>query len=177
MKTLNLKNIMLDMELNEADKHALRLGKLVANFHSLEFVLRAFLLNAEGPSKSSVLQSTDLNALIEGETVPENAFTNYDTLGDLMDKYNNNPKIVSAKLTINKDLVRIRDAIAHGRVSGSTPSSTLNLLKFDKPEKGKVKVTFSILMTKEWFSEQVTRVYKAILRVNEANDRLQSGRL
>jgi len=169
------------MELSEADKHALRLGRLVGNFQSLEFVLRAFLTNDEideiaqrGLLPQSATNMHDMN---EGDIVPENALTNYDNLGQLIKKYNGHPKISSAVLTIDETLVEIRDAIAHGRVSAPTPSASLTLLKFDKPKNNQVKVTFSVLMTKEWFAEQVKRVYDAVLKVNEANDKLQSGKL
>ena len=165
------------MKTNELDEHALNLGKLIANFHSLEFALRAFLVNYEIASGGSFPQSANLGEMNEGDIAPENAFTNYDTLGQLINKYNNNPRILSASLKIDATLVDIRDAIAHGRVSSAMPSSSLKLLKFDKPKNNKVKVTFSVTMTKEWFREQVRRVYNAVLKVSEANDKLQSSRL
>ena len=161
----------------DLDKHALALGKLVGSFQSLEFALRAFLLNDEVASGKIVLHSTNLNDMNEGDIVRLNAFTNYDNLGKLIDGYNSHTKILSAGLTIDRTLVRVRDAIAHGRVSGDTPGAPFKLLKFDKPEKKKVKVTFSVLMTIEWFNEQISRVNKAITKVNEANARLQSGKL
>jgi len=165
------------MKLNEADKYALNLGKLVGNIQSLEFVLRAFLINDEIASGALFAQSANLQDMNVGDIVPENAFTNYDTLGQLIRKYNSHPRIISASLDIDETLVDIRDAIAHGRVSATTPSSSLRLLKFDKPKNHQVKVTFSVLMTKEWFGEQISRFHSAILRVSEANDKLQTGRL
>ena len=113
----------------------------------------------------------------EGDIVPENAFTNYDTLGQLINKYNSNSRISSVGFGIDETLVDIRDAIAHRRVSAATYSGTLKLLKFDKPKNGQVKVTFSASLTEKWFAEQIKRVYGAVLKVNEANDKLQSGKL
>ena len=165
-------------QLSPLDKHGLNLGKLVGNFQSLEFVLRAFLTNAEIARKGPLPKSaTDIHKMNEGDIVPENAFTNYDTLGQLIEKYNGTPKILSAGLTIDETLVEIRDAIAHGRVSAEMPSSSLKLLKFNKPKNGQVRVTFSVTLTKEWFGKQIKRVYDAVLKVNEANDKLQSGKL
>jgi hypothetical protein len=165
-------------QLSPADKHALNLGKLVGNFQSLEFALRAFLTNDEIAQRGSVPKSaTDMHKMNEGDIVPENAFTNYDTLRQLIEKYNGTPKILSAGLTIDENLADIRDAIAHGRVSAATPSSSLQLLKFNKPKNNRVRVTFSVLMTKEWFDEQIKRVYAAVVRVKEANDKLQSSKL
>jgi hypothetical protein len=165
-------------QLSPLDKHGLNLGKLVGNFQSLEFALRAFLINDEIAQKGPLSKSaTDMHEMNEGDIVPENAFTNYDTLAKLIEKYNGNPKILSAGLTIDETLVDIRDAIAHGRVSAATPSSSLKLLKFNKPKNNQVKVTFSVLMTREWFAEQLRRVYDAVLKVSEANGKLQSGKL
>ena len=159
------------------EEHAKNLGKLVANMQSLEFALRAFLMNNEIASGVSSPQSVNLDTMNDGDIVPENALTNYDTLKELIKKYNHNHKILSAGLMIDKTLVDVRDAIAHGRVSAPTPSASLRLLKFDKPKNHRVKVTFSVLVTKEWFREQITRFYNAVIKVNEANGRLQSGRL
>lgn len=160
------------------EKHAENLGKLVADLQSLEIILRAFLVEDEICSGRSSSRLPDMDNLHEGDIVPLNAFTNYDTLGELIGKYNGHHKISSANLTIDETLVVIRDAIAHGRVSGLTPSAPLNLLKFGKPEPNKtVEVEFSATMTKEWFGEQIHRVYDAILRVKEADERLQNGRL
>jgi hypothetical protein len=165
-------------QLSPLDKHGLNLGKLVGNFQSLEFILRAFLTNVDIAQKGPLPKSaTDMYKMNEGDIVPENAFTNYDTIGQLIEKYNGNPKISSAGLTIDETLVYIRDAIAHGRVSAATPSSSLKLIKFNKPKNNQVKVTFSVLMTREWFAEQLKRVYDAVLKVKEANDKLQSGKL
>jgi len=165
------------MTLDEADKHALNLGRLVGNIQSLEFALRAFLVNDEIASGASFAQSVNLQDMNVDDIVPENAFTNYDTLGQLIRKYNSHPKIISAGLNIDETLVDVRDAISHGRVSAVTPSSSLRLLKFDKPKNHQAKVAFSVLMTNEWFGEQISRFHNAILRVSEANDKLQTGRL
>ena len=168
------------MRANELDEHALNLGKLTGNFHSLEFALRAFLLEYDEVAERKAKrfpQSVTLHDLNQGDVVPDNAFTDYDTLGQLIDKYNGNPKVLSAGLTIDRSLVDIRDAIAHGRVSGLKPEPPLKLLKFGKPRNHRVRVTFSVEINKEWFSKQVSRVYEALVKVVEAKDRLHSGSL
>ena len=158
-------------------EHYEGLGKLMGNMQSLEFVLRAFLLNNEIASGVTFPQSAELYEMNVGDIVPENAFTNYDSLGKVIENYNKHPKILSAGLTIDETLVDLRDAIAHGRASAETPSSPLKLLKFDKPMNKQVKVTFSVLMTERWFAQQMSRVHDAVQKVHEANERLQSGRL
>ena len=161
----------------EREKHPLNLGKLLVNFQSLEFALRGFLVNNEIASGIASSQALNLNEMNRGDIVPENAFTNWDTLKQLIEKYNSNPQILSAGLIVDETLVDIRDAIAHGRVSAPTPSASPKLLKFNKPKGNQVEVTFSVSMTKEWFGEQIKRAYNAVLKVNEANEKLQSGKL
>lgn len=161
----------------EEKQHPLNLGKLLVNFQSLEFVLRAFLLKIEEMSGSPLAQLKDLHDLREGDEVPENAFTNYDTLGKLIEKYNNNPKILAAGLCIDKNLVSIRDAIVHGRVSSSTPSPPFRLLKFSRPANSRTKVIFSILLTQEWYNKQLPRVQNAAITVAQALEKLQNGEL
>jgi hypothetical protein len=155
------------------NEHALYLGKLIADFQSLEFALRAFLINNEIASGVSFPESINLNQLNVGDLVSENAFTNYDSLGQIIEKYNNLPKIISSGLTIDKTLIDIRDALAHGRISTDIPSTELKLLKFSRPKGKQVEVTFSVTMTKEWFSQQIKRVYEAVLKVHKAIEGLQ----
>jgi len=174
LQNLHRINIIPNMKQEE---HPINLGKLLVNFQSLEFALRAFLMNYEVASGHSFLQSINLHGMNEGDIVPENAFTNYDNLRQLIEKYNNHPRIISSGLTIDAALVDIRDAIAHGRVAGERPLPPFKLLKFDKPKNKRVKVTFSALMTKEWFSLKIADVQRAVFKVYEATKRLQSGTL
>ena len=157
--------------------HPLNLGKLLVNFQSLEFALRAFLLKIEEMSGSPFTKFKDLHELSEGDEVPENAFTNYDNLRQLIEKYNDNPKIREADLCIDKKLVDIRDAIAHGRVSALTPSPPFRLLKFNRPKNNQTKVKFSILLTQEWYNQQLIDTQKATIKVAQALEKLQSGEL
>ena len=118
-----------------------------------------------------------LGELKKGEIVAENAFTNYDSLNKLIDKYNQIPKISSAGLNIDRTIIGIREAIAHGRVFGKTPTPPQSLLKFSKPKNNLVRVTFSVQLTKEWFNEQLPRVQRAILTVAKALEMLRQGKL
>jgi hypothetical protein len=161
------------------EQHPVNLGKLLVNFQSLEFALRAFLWENERDieQNSSTYQELKLNKLKEGDMVAEDAFTNYDSLNVLIDKYNQNPKISSAGLTIDKSVVSIRDAIAHGRVFGDIPQPPMTLLKFSKPSNKLVKVKFSVQLTPEWFLEQLSKTQQATLVVAKALEMLQQGRL
>jgi hypothetical protein len=47
-------------------------------------------------------------------------------------KYNGLVESVSSDLCVDSQLVNLRDALAHGRVSSNVPQPPLRLLKFDK---------------------------------------------
>ena len=75
------------MKAEEKD-HFERLGRLVANMQSLELALRVFLHNDEivkGLPPPSIIYS-EMKA---GDVVKNDAFTNWDTLKQLISKYNN----------------------------------------------------------------------------------------
>jgi hypothetical protein len=65
--------------------------------------------------------------------------------------------------------VKVRDALAHGRVMAATEGGILRLIKFDKPKDGKVRVSVNEHLTSAWFTEQKTLVRKALLYVCENN--------
>jgi len=145
------------------EEHTLGLGKVIVNLHSLEFKLRAFLWKREGHSSWKFL-----SALREGDTAPENAFTNYDTLNELIEKYNAEAGESFPELCVDPRIVDLRDAIAHGRLGSDVPQPPLRLLKFSKPAGGNVKVTNSILVDDQWLSAQTTRVRLEIEKVAKA---------
>jgi hypothetical protein len=107
---------------------------------------------------------------IAGPPVDPGAFrsskiTGYDTLRELIIDFNNEMK--NRRLsTIDVTLVDLRDAIAHGRVSSSSPDDTMRLLKFDKPDKEhRVRVAFNQQMDEAWFESQIQRVHQAVQAV------------
>ena len=104
---------------------------------------------------------TDIYSFPVGAELPENELTSYDSLGLLITKYNTEmekrglPKIDST-------LLEIRDAVAHGRISGSSKQGPLRLLKFSKPQNGRVRVTFNEELTEAWFKTQTKRIFAAL---------------
>lgn len=142
------------MNLNE---HALLLGELMGNFHSLECALRAVIFN--NGNKAEV----DLENLSEGDVVEENEFTDYSTLGQLIKKYNS--IVDDSKNKVDLEIIKLRDALAHGRVFSKNMRIPLKLLKFDKPIDGQVKVVFAQNMTEKWLKEQINKVHKELMKV------------
>ena len=113
-------------------KHVQGLGKLLGNFHSLEFLLRIFLYKLPSAASSGVAYGTDIYSLPVGTELAECALTDYDSLGQLIDKFNSEMERRTLP-QIDRTLVEVRDAVAHGRVSTSAKDQPLRLLKFSKP--------------------------------------------
>lgn len=156
---------------NQQDKHTLSLGKLVVNLQSLEFLLRGFLSTIYDLDSNGLIPGMprDMYDLDVGTVVPENYLTNYYSLGQLIDKYNSYVNARDTSLSINKQiLVDLRDALAHGRVSGPAPSPPLKIIKFDPPRGGQVRVTFSQTMDENWFKSQIPLVYAELKKVYNA---------
>ena len=147
------------------DKHKMQLGALLSNFQSLEFMLRGFLQAQPTARPFDTEYENDIYGFPVGTELQENEFTNYDSLSVLITKFNNEMNKRGLPL-IDPDLVEIRDALAHGRVSSATPNDHLRLIKFDRPVNGKVRVVFNEKMTDSWFSLQIKRVFEAIKFVN-----------
>jgi hypothetical protein len=143
------------------DEHSLHLGGLLANFQSLEFILRAFLQEHSLPTPISTgTHGTDFYSFPIGTELPENEITNYNSLGQLIDKFNASMKL-KGLTEIDCSLVEIRDALAHGRASASNDDQ-MRLIKFSRPQSGKVKVMFNEAMTEVWFRTNKKRVLDAI---------------
>ena len=147
-----------------SDYHPTQLGQLLANFQSLEFVLRAFLQGLATARPLGIPYGIDIYIYPVGSEVPESELTSYDSLGKLIEKFNDEMNIRGLP-NIDPGIVEIRDALAHGRISSAFPNDYLRLIKFDKPIDGKVRVAFNELMTDTWFATQKKRVKDALLYV------------
>ncbi len=146
------------------EDHVRGLGIIVSYFHTLEFVLRAVLKNQEKGEIKKIVYSQ----LKKGDTAPEDPMTNYDSLGNLIDKYN---KLAPKELRVAKGIVTIRDAIAHGRAFSDTQSLPLNLYKFDKPKNGMVAVTVVVTLDQDWFRDTAVHLYEEIQKVMKTNEK------
>lgn len=144
------------MDLNE---RALLLGQIISNFQSLEFALRASLYKLH--RKNTRLKLDEMKV---GDIVDLNELTDYSKLKKLIQRYNNEVVKNDQTLTLDKDLVELRDALAHGRVSCLSENDNLRIIKFEEPKNGKVKVSFSEEMTESWLKKQKKRVYEALMK-------------
>lgn len=148
------------------DEYSAHLGGLLANFQSLEFILRSYLQkhSVPKPLETTTYGDSFYNYPV-GTELPENAITNFDTLGALIDKFNvqmNQKGLVK----IDRSLIDIRDALAHGRASSFEITDQMHLIKFSRPVKGKVKIVFNEALTRKWFTINKRRVLEAIKLVH-----------
>jgi hypothetical protein len=164
-KATNVKEIIMT-----TDEHFLLMGKLVVNLQSLEYALRGFLYNEGNGWRTDPNPPEFLENINKEDLVSENAFTNYDTLGTLISKYNGIIKKRDQRLCVDEELVNLRDALVHGRIAKKTPSPSepCMLVKYDKPQNDKVRVTHCITLTKDWFDKQIRFVSENVHRVAKA---------
>jgi len=158
------------------DLHQAYLGKLLANLHTLEFHLRAFFQNLPGARPLGVAEGTNIYLCPEGSELPENDFTNYESLGKLINRYNE-WSATRGLLALGKDLVTLRDALAHGRVACPyrDDDAPFHLIKFSVPRNHRVVVEFNQRMTEQWYTENIELVQRAWRSVHET-DAAQQGK-
>ena len=138
-----------------------RLGGVVENLHALEFLLRAFLQSLPSAKPIELPHGTNIYDSPVGTELPDNELTSFDTLNELIGRFNKE-MAVRGQAPVDTTLVELRDALAHGRVSATTPNGYLRLLKFDRPRNGRVRVTFNAELNEDWFATQTRRTYQAI---------------
>ena len=150
----------------DLEEHAQLVGRLVGNLQSLEFALRAYLYEKKSPPHAPFASGQSLHSFNVGDIVPENAMTDYSTLGKLIERYNQG---VEARFQVDSSIVSVRDALAHGRVSALDPAQDLVLLKFEKPSGGLTKVTYAQALTADWLKSQTTRIFGEIQKICKAS--------
>jgi hypothetical protein len=152
------------------ESHALRLGQIVGNLLSLELLARMVIAKSK-PDKSGKVNA-DLARVKEGDWVGVDALTNSDDLNQTLEKYNKRAPS-DCRLDVNQ-IVRLRDALAHGRSFGQGPvgpPAFLRLLKFSRKNRdGKVQVEICVEMTDEWFADSTIMLFDSLRKVARALD-------
>ena len=148
--------------------HALDLGKLVGNLHSLEFVLRAFLQKLPNARPTGLPWGVDIYSFPIGTDLAESELTSFDSPAVLIDKVNDELSRQGLPVQVDRTLDELRDALAYGRVSSAAKGDAPRLLKFSYPVHGRVRITYNQVMSEEWFSEQRKRVLQSIQIVANA---------
>ena len=140
------------------DEHALRLGMVVANFQTLEHLIRLFLCEANN-QKIIFPTAGDFPIKCTYET-------NDYPLNKLIDDYNTS---VGSEFAVDKMVIDIRDAIAHGRISSRSKSFPIRLMKPSRHGKDAEMVdelVFDELLTVEWFERTLSNIRDQISKVS-----------
>ena len=120
--------------------------------------------------RSAEQVQTQLPQVKRGDVIEVNAFTNNDDLNQTLEKYN---KRVSLDCRMDvQPIVRLRDALAHGRTFGYGQMKHLRLLKFSRKKgtKGKIVVELAENMTNDWFVNNIRTLQDALEKVRTALD-------
>ena len=144
------------------------LGHLVGNLQSFEFAIRAYLYARADPPHTPLASGQILDSIKVGDIVPVNAMTDYSSFGQLIDRYNRLLEKTHPELQLDRSIVLVRDAIAHGRVSTSDPTKDLVLLKFNKPSESATSVTYTQALTPGWLKVQTRRVCEEVTKIRKA---------
>lgn len=150
------------------ENHALSLGKLLGNLQAIEMGARLAIVELD--ARAAQIVQSQLPTAKVGDDVEVNAFSNSDDLRQTLEKFNKR-----APDTCHIDVgpvVRLRDALAHGRTFGSgSLDGPLRLLKFSrKDQNNRVSVEVAEDMTPEWFQSNITMLERVFEKVRIALD-------
>lgn len=139
------------------------LGQLKINLISLETLLRFYLFKKESCDKDFV-SPTKIKI---GDKVKINAFTNYDTLDILIEKYNKYQKL-NDKINSNK-ILSIRNLLAHGRAYSLDCKTNFPLVfvKFSKEHNGFVKMIYKESLDSNWLKKSINHIYILLEKIGK----------
>jgi hypothetical protein len=156
--------------LQTVQAHIFMLGQFWHAFNSLELHLRLYLCGAAGIRGAERVAELARN---EGETAPLNPMTDYRSFGELCKAFNDSQ---AADKRIGFDeYIKMRDALAHGRVTGDE-HGRMTVIKYSKGKAGVVKVEFKrelshanfekVIEEMNWLGMEVSRRNGAVMPPN-----------
>ena len=158
------------MSPDELEAHARNVGAIVGNLLSLDLLVRVAIewLEGSGPS---------LGPFREGAWLPRTPVTDPDSLGPMIDRFNALVPDPSDRLDAG-GLVRLRDAIAHGRILATEERTPMTLVKYGRnPDReGRIHVETVLVMTDDWFVEQRKFTRAALMRAAKYGSGRPEGR-
>lgn len=147
------------------EQHALHLGGLVGNLQTLEMLIRLALSQREGSPARNTYGDDFRNAPV-GTRIPLSDLSNFHSLNRLIDAFN---KAFPNLGSLDKDLIKLRDALAHGRVFKGPTEDAFRIVKFSKPSDTiEVEIEYSAVMDEAWFVENKAWVTSAVETVGKA---------
>ena len=159
-----------------SDDHLSGLGKLLANLHSLELLLRIYLINRPG-ANPAYKYGEDILELPKGSKLPKSDLTAHTFFSNLVEDFNDIAKSEKTQ-AIDEKVIEIRNILVHGCVFGREPEFPLHIVKFSKPEDGMVTITTNTAMTLEWFDQQhkiIRSAIEIVLTKSELSDNSQNS--
>ena len=129
------------MDVNE---YTQLIGAIVTNLQALESVLRYFSMG----HKAKEVEFPKIGAA----EATENALTSYTFLDVLIDQFNNSLMPDEQHFKVDRQVVEIRDAIAHGRLLASEQQPPFRLWNFGRTKKGRVPVEFCQELNEQWLT-------------------------
>lgn len=102
-----------------------------------------------------------------GTRVALTRMTDWSLLKELIAEYNELAANAGRPL-VPEEIGKVRDALAHGRISSRADERLLRIIKFSKPRKGEAEVTveFNEAMDTAWFARQIALVGQAMSDVH-----------
>lgn len=154
-----------------------QVGKLVTHLHAFEYALRGRLSYEDPPVDGVAAADVRLADLEVGQAVPVNALSSYESLGQLIRRYN---QLISAEdpdlVIAANEIVALRDAFAHGRLVPLEADGLLRLMKFDRPVDDRTSVEFAVTLSLEWMHQWCLRLEREFEKVVESMRRAR-GRM
>jgi hypothetical protein len=143
----NLANAKGDHVTMDENDHARGVGKIITNLEALEFVIRIFLGNVHSQKLEYPTPTT--------KELPETYISNYMSLDELAKEYNAGLSPAEQTHCVDAEVIKIRDAFAHGRIYSQTESFPITLYKFSKPKDGKATVEYAKTLTTDWLKQKM----------------------
>gem|GEM_PF-4609558 len=146
-------------------------GELWVNYLSLELIIRFCLQIQEFKSKKE-LDSTFGSALKckEGDELDENHFTNFKNPTELINLFNEK----FPKECLDKDrILRIRHALAHGRMLATNEGGPWTVYKFSPPTNNRVTAEIVQVLDDEYLKSSICYFYDEINRLHGIYEKLR----
>jgi len=141
----------------EFDDHALGVGRIVTNLQSLEFYLRMFFCAANG-EQPRLPAPGDVD-------VEMTTLTNFASLTWLVDQYNQQLSEREQEYKVDRDVVSLRDTLAHGRLLGMRPEFPMTIYKFGRDAEGRVPVELCVEVSEEWLTQKMQLVHDQVFKI------------
>jgi hypothetical protein len=146
----------------DGNDHLFGVGKIIGNLHAVEHLLRIFLCEAKG-QKLEYPKTGDTH-------IPETYLTNRWSLEPVIKAYNATLSATEQNYSVDVAIVKLRDAIAHGRLASKSESFPLTLYKFGEPSGGLIPIEEATELDQSWLDEKRALILAQIEKVQQCSN-------